>query len=174
MPKCTTQIHETLAQSASMTHDVYSPCTRRHYTPQRAYVLYEKMHDVWNGLKMVAKSNKHVNNGTWRHEDDVLGCPTKRSSNSCSGAALHEDHHQGEGRKLRIIYKSGVAGGGRVLLTRWGWKFLLVIYFWGAGGHNNVGGTKIRRSIKRQAAIVIEDFRKTVKDKFKTWKHYLY
>ena len=78
----------------------------------------------------------------------------------------------GRGRKLRIIYKSGVVGVGRggVLITRWGWKFLLVIYFLGARRHNNVGGTKTIRSIKHQTVIVMEDFWKTVKDKFKTWK----
>ena len=77
----------------------------------------------------------------------------------------------GRGRKLRIIYKSGVVGvGGGVLITRWGWKFLLVIYFLGAGGHNNLGGAKTIRSIKRQTVTVMEDFWKTVKDKFKTWK----
>ena len=41
--------------------------------------------------------------------------------------------------------------------------------FFGGRGHNNVGRTKTR-SIKRQTVIVMEDFWKTVKDKFKTWK----
>ena len=73
----------------------------------------------------------------------------------------------GRGRKLRIIYKSGVVGvGGGVPITRWGWKVLLVIYFLGVGG----GGTKTIRSIKCQTVIVMEDFWKTVQDKFQTWK----
>ena len=39
------------------------------------------------------------------------------------------------------------------------------IFFGGRGG-----GTKTIRSTKRQTVIVMEDFWKTVKDKFQTWK----
>ena len=46
--------------------------------------------------------------------------------------------------------------------------------FFGGRGHNNVWGIEIIRSIKRETVIVMDDFWKTVKDEFETWKHYIY
>ena len=43
--------------------------------------------------------------------------------------------------------------------------------FFGGGRHNKLGGIEIIRSITRENVIVMDDFWKTVKDEFKTWKH---